>query len=549
VLFVFLHVVVIKILRTFRVYLLQTIMIINKGKWIRLLLPAIMVGIISICFNQDVSAQSGITEYEIKMTGNYMYGESFADSLETARNDAVKNLIQGIRVSVSTDTELNERETGSDYFSDYRSNIRMQSEMELEGLRYFEDPRGNGTWRVIAYISNEDFESMRQSISREMFLKLENAMYFENSGNYNRAIELYYEIFVETPNLPIRLFTNRVEHGRELELQQFARDKLIEWLNGVDLSVVSVSDGSSRDDIELYINLNVTHNGELAENLGIRLNRTDHGWNPVQHGRATVFYDLRPENLQESVSFSVGFAFPESNRNGGRSMIVDRSITPRNRTVDVDFSSIINLDFDFEKLSENRYQFTPKPGLLSVSNVEWKFGDGNQTTVTNPRHTFSPGSSTREVTLTFNRSPDLAVTKIIDPSGQVSESRIAEREAGTGEQASEHEYYMPVHHRHVIERIPRISDRNSLRRYLDYQRAYRDIAAWSNITPGVSQTELNQSYMIIINPETEQVQAIISPVTDGSRFNLISEPRERLSAADWEENFRGMEGKWFRFSR
>ena len=478
-----------------------------------------------------LSAQAQITEREIKLSGNYRYGEGFAESREAARNNAKQDLLQGIQVFISTETELIEVERGSDVISDYRSNVRVQSQMQIEGLSFYEDERRDGTRRAIAYISNEDFENTIQTLRRRMFLKLENALHFENSNNYNRAIALYYEIFAESPGLPIRLFTDPDEHGVELELQQFARNKLVEWLNGINIEVDGIRDRSGNNNVELYIKLKLHYMRQPVEYLDVRLNRHGYGAQTVENGEVELFYDLSPENITENITIRLAInppqlMIPEDSQN-----IAEIFRPERNRVIRVDFSEVIEIDFEIEPISDNHYRFIPKPVNLSVTNVEWNFGDGNRTTDTQPTHTYLNMRQPRQVTLRLNRSPELEVIKTIQPSGNIirvenPRAHPIDREAG---------YFVPFHQREYIQRIAGMRNYQALQSYIQRMIDGKVLTGWG----APDKVRVNHSYIIITDPETENVEAILSPVRFNARFDVMAGDVVRYGNDEWMENFRG----------
>lgn len=326
--------------------------------------------LVSFLFFQTASSQSRVTEREIKLSGNYRYGEGFSMDLDIARANARQQLLQSIQVLISTETEVIEEERGVGIISEFRSSVRAQSRLQLEGLHFHEDQRRDGSWWVIAYISNDDFERTIENIRRRMFLKLENAVYFERTGNYNRAIALYYEIFAEAPGLPIQLFTDAEEHGAALEMQQFAREKILEWLNGIDIEVKRVRDLSAARSVELYIDLNLRYKNQPVEYLSVRLNRPGYGLQNVLNGNVELFYDLNPESLLEDITIRLELnpppmvMIPEDSR-----IIAERNRPVRNRIIRVDFSDLIKPDFEIKVLADNHFQFIPQPGILSVTSV------------------------------------------------------------------------------------------------------------------------------------------------------------------------------------
>lgn len=482
---------------------------------------------------EKVIAQSQITAKEIKVSGKYKFGDGFASELDVARDNAKRNLVLGISAYISTETELIEQESGSNYISDYRSNVTVESEMNIEGLRYHEEKRRDGTWRVIAYVSNEDFENMIENIRRRMFLKLENALHYENINNYNRAIALFYEIFAETPSLPVKLFTDSEKHGAELELQQYARERLVQWLDAIEINVEGVRDGSGGDNVELYIDLSFYYRGQAVEYLNVNLNRPGYGAISVENGEAELFSMIPPEKKLEDVNIRLEINPPQL-------MISDEmrnkasNISPkRNKSILVDFTDVIKLDFEIDSLGENQYLFIPMTNL-SVTNVDWNFGDGSRSTDAQPTHTYINMRHPRRVTLRFNGSQELEVTKTIRSSGNILRVENP-RDAIRAQPLNRAGYFVPFQHREYIERIAGMKNLAALVSYV-YRLMDSDIIVNAGTEENV---RVDHCYIIITNPETELVEAVLSPVRSNARYDIMSEQFLRFDKDRWVESFRG----------
>ena len=483
--------------------------------------------------SEKVIAQSQITAKEIKVSGKYKFGDGFAGELDVARDNAKRNLVLGISAYISTETELIEQESGSNYISDYRSNVTVESEMNIEGLRYHEEKRRDGTWRVIAYVSNEDFENMIENIRRRMFLKLENALHYENINNYNRAIALFYEIFAETPSLPVKLFTDSEKHGAELELQQYARERLVQWLDAIEINVEGVRDGSGGDNVELYIDLSFYYRGQPVEYLNVNLNRPGYGAIRVENGKAELFYDLPPEEKLEDVNIRLEVNPPQLMISDEMRNKANNLSPKRNKSILVDFTDVIKLDFEIDSLGENQYLFIPMPINLSVTNVDWNFGDGSRSTDLQPTHTYVNMRHPRRVTLRFNRSPELEVTKTIKSSGDIL--RVENPRYAIRARPLNKGYFVPFHQREYIKRLAGMKNYEALQSYIDRLRDGNIITNFGARTA----VRAENCYILITNPDTELVEAVLSPVRSNARYDIISDQFLRFDKDRWVESFRG----------
>jgi hypothetical protein len=88
------------------------------------------------------------------------------------------------------------------------------------------------------------------------------------------------------------------------------------------------------------------------------------------------------------------------------------------KEVCIDFSNIIKLSFKIEKKESAALSFQPVIENLSISSIDWDFGDGSTSTEYNPLHKYKD-SRRHKVTLTLNHSESLKITRDILPDGTV----------------------------------------------------------------------------------------------------------------------------------
>lgn len=487
-----------------------------------------------------------ITEREIKLSGQYKYGEAFDLVLDNARNYAIQNLMRGIRVRINTSMMMIEQEVNDEVYSEFTNMVEASSEMELMGIRFLEIERGDGSWKAIAYIKEADFERSIDEIRTRLYNKLDEALRLERRGEVSSAISLYYEVYLESFGVPLLIQTDPLRHGEEVDLNYFTRTKLYHWLGEVEVEISEIRNRSSGDNIELNLALNLSWNGRPAEEIDIGLSRPGYGYRRVIDGKAEIFYDLQPQNLIEMIDFDLRIAIP-------RTLPPERKDFAENKQIDalrripIDFSDHIRPDFSIEKLSDRRYRFTPETGpLLSVSTLNWDFGDGNRSNDLNPVHTYQNSVTNEVVALTINRSDKMVIRKRVNPGVSPQDWVNTQREITARQLDNYDTYTIPNRYKNELDRIASLRDELSLERYLLVLR--RD-GALSTLTTSPSRSEELRSYVIVYNRNStdEFVRAILSPVRNGNRYDVLSTPMKVYPAENWRSEFTGMGPVWVEF--
>lgn len=487
-----------------------------------------------------------VDEAEIMLSGDYHYAEAYELDLEAARKIAMQNLIRQFRVRIQSTTQLYEEEINDDFQSEFTRQINETSEMELMGLRYLERERGNGSWRVIAYISKEDYERSMEENRLKIYSLLDEALSQERSVGMRGALPIYYELYIESSTSPFILMSDPERHGIERNVTLFARQKLTNWLSDVEIKVNKVRDLSGSDFTELYFDLHVESQGEAVNHLEIRVLRPGLAFRSVVGGRVELFYDAQPRNVIEPIDLQIKLQSPRTLNNGQNNGKFQNEISEIRR-IDVDFSDLIRPDFTIERLSDTRFRFIPNVGtLLSISSLSWDFGDGIRSSDLQPTHSYERIPVMEVVTMTVNRSDRMRVQKRVN-QGTQPQQLMTERTVVQRELEGYSPYTVPNRYRNQIENISEIRYSDTLQGYLNVLLRDNYISMPSTTSPG-AQSEANH-YIIIFDPNGGEpfIRAILSPVRNGVRYDVSNNNMERYSAIDWKDEFRGFAPLWVQF--
>ena len=486
-----------------------------------------------------VNAQVSIDE--VKLSGDYRWGEAFSTERDEAIALARQDLIEGISVIITSSVEVQTEEMDENVTSEFQSNVRTQSQMVLQGLGYLDEKRRDGSWRVVAFISNEDLEKSVEREQKRLSAKLIEAYSAEQNGEYNKALRLYFETFIESYNIPPEpILVDSSLFSGNINIRQYTRDEIIEWLNSIELVATDVQSSSSETTTELYIEVKATIENQPVSNIQISVNRPDYGQHLILNGFTQIFYDRKPESKSQRINFKItpNISILPANLRPFAEQVSPERVKP----VTVDFGNVIEIDFKAIKLSDGSFRFSPRVMNVSVTQLEWNFGDGTTTTEVSPRHQFQ-NEDYQNVSLTLNRSENLSVSKEINRTDRVS-FLGGDRDLFTPRSVlAESRYRVPFQHIDYIERIRRMLDFKSLESYLVRLNSSNVI----RMGGARSVRSEDDSYIIITDPETEKVEAILSPIQSYLRYLITEDELTTFGRSEWRSHFRGYIPIWVEF--
>ncbi len=511
-----------------------------------------LFALILLALNVHVHAQ--VDERTVKLSGNYFWGEGFGEDRQTAVNNAKRDLIERMIVRIESEANFTERDTDEEYSISLETTTNTMSRMELRGLNYLPaKERRDGSWEAIAYVSKEDFDASMSLEEERLLSALTIALKDESESRLDAAIPQYMEIWASTFYSPVPFYLNQEDHGSEAELRSFLSNRIRNWVNTLDITVNRVRSLSTAQNSEYYFDLGFKFNGISTSHLEISMNRPGYASHPIRNGRTSIFYDLAPEELVRQFSFTLNPIIPNS-MDAEKTAILRGLLPERGITLDIDFSDVIDIDFNVEKIGQNEFTFEPEIKDLSVYSLEWDFGDGETSTETAPTHEFENDFTGSIISLIINGSADLTTKKRLNSSGRLDNtltdsqtdtppSTVESNETEVVESDdAEIRFAVPYRQKTYIDNVIRQNSGESLTIYLSRLRSegVLELGRKSDIN------DPNSSYLAIVNPQNRTVVAILSPIDKGIRFNLLT--NERIADSELSEKFRGFGSVWFQFN-
>ncbi len=524
---------------------------------------------------QSIRAQP--TEYDIKMSGDYHWGEAVSESRSEAVSLARSDLIGRIVTVVVADQTYDITEDNEEFSTFYRSASRTISRMELRGLDHIVTERPDGTFRALAYIHHNDYRHSLETERDRQIALAEQAAEIEREDGLNLAIPWYYRAFLNTYYFPEPIYLTD-EAGRSIEARQYYRRILDRWADRICIRTGQPSGGLMPGNVlEMSIPLELTIGNRPVTTLDIGFDIAGYGTRQTVSGSTELYLERLPSRPVESFTLVFRPALEETRSNRDWQVLASEIGPFYRRNISIDFTPVMIIDFTAHNITGKSWRFTSRIENISISHLQWNFGDGSYSREMHPAHTFRQLDPPPTVTLTLNRNPDLQVVKKVTPTGletvrafgeehppSPADTRPAARadtrrpgedvRAGRDESVRDRSLPdragndpeighfrwrtldLPPGKRAYLQQISREKDSGEILRSLQTHARGLDIR-YGNSTAVQSQAN---SFVAIIDPETYQVVAFLTPVQHGRRTELHS-GRRVINLAD---EFRGLGSVW-----
>ena len=210
----------------------------------------LFVIVFSVCGVLGMHAQ---TMDEIKRDPSYIWGQGVAETLQSADDHAVRDLISQVSVNVDSRTETTIASEMSD--QDVHSsvsmtgNLRVSSSVSLSNCKRIVE-EGKGYYIVLRYVAREEIEKMfdtRRSKVEDLIRSAERA---ESQNKVGDALRNFYWALKMIISIPEEHRTNLTTEEGTL-LTSYLRDRIGTLLDSVHVSVSRVEKGEDGNSVEL----------------------------------------------------------------------------------------------------------------------------------------------------------------------------------------------------------------------------------------------------------------------------------------------------------
>lgn len=357
------------------------------------------------------------SERDIKLSGEYFFGEGIRDSIHLAKGDAREDLLYKISAIITTETSSVTAEQDEEITSYYKQTTKLYSSLKLKGIRYFEKVMEDERVKVLAYISKKDYDKSIDEIISDIGEQLKLAERIENEYGLNSAVELYYQAYLKSYYCPESIPYKSTLHNEEYRsVRPLLESKIRTFLTNIELSALEPQYDELYPD-QIMIPVNALYDSTGINNVEIRLDLPGNPVRLIEDGEVFMFIYFRPTRTINdfrtilSIEFNDDPELEQIHKNFG---IIEKE------RIQIDFSKIMKIDFTIEKMREGFLKFTPDLGCVSIAKINWDFGDGLQSDELNPIHLYkNPGKY--KVILSLNNDDNLVAQKAINSEGEILE--------------------------------------------------------------------------------------------------------------------------------
>ena len=225
----------------------------KQGKCYRLLLVfGLIFGAAGSVFSQTID--------EIKRNPDYVWGSGMGETLQSADDNAVKDLISQISINIDNqvETTITNEQSGESAQSSVSTtgNLRISSNVSLSNCKRIVVEQG-AYFEVLRYVAREEIDKMfdsRKAKIQDLIASAENA---EEKVKVGDALRNYYWALKLIGTIPEEHRTNLLdENGRMLSTN--VKEHIVNLLDNVQISVAK----SQEQDGNRSIELRFTYNGQ-----------------------------------------------------------------------------------------------------------------------------------------------------------------------------------------------------------------------------------------------------------------------------------------------
>lgn len=325
----------------------------------------------------------------IKSNKKLKWGEAFGESAEKAITGSKENLISQISLTIETATSLSTTEQSSGVSETFQNRTRAFSKMTLQGVQTISPIDLEGTFYTLSYISSDDLEKSFAPVKARVLTAAEEGQKYEAIGNIQAALQNYYKAYLYADGyytaMPYKFKgqdaeTPDIRAGLKARIEQVLGTMSIRLKPAYELGeeLISVP-------FEVFYN-NVRVSGVNYEvNVGgnVISDRVRGGRGRLELSR------FEPSDRTEMFDVRFGVDISEDlQRDTDLQMFEPVRRIRMLRNVEADFSNIFKVNIEATFQGADVF-FQAKTKNIAALAGKWNFGDGEESTDLNPKHTYT----------------------------------------------------------------------------------------------------------------------------------------------------------------
>lgn len=345
-------------------------------------------------------------EFAIRSSDKYYTGQAESNQLEEAKAAAKTDLVNNI-VSIVKNAFINEIvENDSALTKNSRTSSKSVSLVKLKNLKYLEVEPVNLKFRIIAYIDKKDYYSAVNDIKTEIRESFKRVEQLEKEDGLIKTAPNYFLTYLKSfycPE-PIKCYS-LIEQDSILSLRNYIEEKISDYLSDIELSA-EYPKVSKNIDEQFDVELKAFYKGKPVDKIHARFDLPDNPNRKVNDGSSLLYLFNEPSFPNQKLMVSLSMF---ADKKGDLAELEKDFNIEYKKEIKLDFSKVISIDFNIDDKGGGLVYFQPDIKHLSISKIDWDFGDNAQSNEVNTKHIYK-NLDTFTVKMRVNSSEEMLIT-------------------------------------------------------------------------------------------------------------------------------------------
>lgn len=456
---------------------------------------------------------------------DFFMGEAVGSDLQKVKMEARKELILSIQNILSVESSSSSSETERGIYTSMKQKINSWSWVKISGISFSTFDLADGKYKVVAYLSKADYRKSMDDLAAELITAFQVASEREKNSGLTTVIPDYYLIYLKSWYSP-----EPVKFGDIQDLKSFTSGKIKGFLKDVIISQGDIS-VEGNDDPSFSIPLLFTWNRQPVTGLSFREELETGTPRLVTEGKSMLVSHSFPSDLRRSVKLRLAPQFDSQISTADLEEIHSLFPIEEARSITLDFSGLISVDFSIAKSGNGILEFKPKIKNLSIASLEWDFGDGTKSYEQEPRQIYLDKDKTYDVKLTVNRNKSFSVSKKINSDGNSLDEK------------------QPLPRSPSLAPVPKSAEelKSSLLKETQADlllSRFQDLKSSGRVIFGSKKDFLfpEKCWVVVYHPQTKEISTWLEPISDGYR-----EVKSGKTVKNMKESYKGLSAIWVEF--
>ena len=321
---------------------------------------------------QTTVSDSVVSLYKIIVRNDslYVFGESEGEEYDVVKNEAIKALIDGIYIMISSIIETKISSINDVYNSSYLENVKTSNSMKLFNLKILNlKPKEGEKFRIFTYITKDDIIKANEEVEKEIkLLTTEAENTFRLQENLKDAVLIFYKAYLKSNTSMYEVkYYSKIKFG-DVSAKNFSSENVINYLQDVKIECYPTDMGDGKFKLDLIAN----YQGLSINNVKVKLKNQESYFKQFIDGKVSLFTDY-PDLSQKTFLIELEISPALNMAEGDNLNLIEadfKIVVEKN--IQVDFSKFLSLDFSFQKVNESNLILIPSYKNFSIKDFYWE---------------------------------------------------------------------------------------------------------------------------------------------------------------------------------